>query len=469
MQPNQSGHGLLRWAAVSLLVISTLVASTLARAAASFEGTTLTLPYLVYQDKLYQLELELVSTESTFDFSVKSYSERESGIAAPDNAPTLVNNVLSIPIVRVGMINYNVQLRYYPSEGLLRLLDNVEVLTNSTNDVLCFYSDTTENNQTSLTITSESEWTCSGEQRFLVANGIPDHSVGLFPNYGNPLEITAQDVSVTFPLSPVETGTVSETGVAGGAGETGYTLNGVLIAANTAGTCDDSGESCSAMGGTGDWNIEALGHSSFDFGTDDNNAHVQPGGIYHYHGMPEGLIEKLGGNSSKMTLIGWASDGFPIYARYGYNVATDANSGLRAMTGSYRYITNVPENRPSVSVYPLGVFREDWEYVAGLGDLDACNGRFGVTPEFPNGIYHYFATDTYPFLQRCVTGEVTETTTGGGSGSGSGSGGSGGTGGGSGTGSGTGGGSGMSGGGSGMSGGGSGMSGGGTGGAGSGN
>ncbi len=45
--------------------------------------------------------------------------------------------------------------------------------------------------------------------------------------------------------------------------------------------------------------------------------------------------------------------------------------------------------------------------MAGSGDLDECNGRTGVTPEFPNGIYHYYATDTYPFLQRCVKGVVT--------------------------------------------------------------
>jgi len=29
-----------------------------------------------------------------------------------------------------------------------------------------------------------------------------------------------------------------------------------------------------------------------------------------------------------------------------------------------------------------------------------------VTPEFPQGIYHYYATDTYPFFQRCVKGEL---------------------------------------------------------------
>ena len=56
--------------------------------------------------------------------------------------------------------------------------------------------------------------------------------------------------------------------------------------------------------------------------------------------------------------------------------------------------------------YALGTFSQDYEYVAGLGDLDECNGRTGVTPEFPAGIYHYFATDTYPYLQRCVKGTL---------------------------------------------------------------
>ena len=43
---------------------------------------------------------------------------------------------------------------------------------------------------------------------------------------------------------------------------------------------------------------------------------------------------------------------------------------------------------------------------AGTGTLDECNGRFGVTPEFPQGIYHYYTTETYPFVQRCVRGNA---------------------------------------------------------------
>ena len=55
----------------------------------------------------------------------------------------------------------------------------------------------------------------------------------------------------------------------------------------------------------------------------------------------------------------------------------------------------------------MGTFTQDYEYVAGSGsDLDECNGRNGVTPEFPEGIYHYYATNSFPFLQRCVKGAL---------------------------------------------------------------
>ncbi len=152
--------------------------------------------------------------------------------------------------------------------------------------------------------------------------------------------------------------------------------------------------------------MEALGQTSFKFGTDSNNAHVQPGGAYHYQGMPEGFVAARGGHAGTMTLFGWAADGFPIYARYGYSVAADAGSAIKLVKGSYQ-LKNTPDaNRPAVTLYPMGTFQQDYDYVAGSGDLDECNGRSGVTPEFPAGIYHCYATDSYPFLQRCVKGQL---------------------------------------------------------------
>ena len=107
-----------------------------------------------------------------------------------------------------------------------------------------------------------------------------------------------------------------------------------------------------------------------------------------------------------MTHIGWAADGFPIYARYGYSDAMDASSEVITIQSSYQLKTTSDPNRADDSLYPMGTFTQDYEYIEGSGHLDACNGRTGTTPEFPQGIYHYFATDTFPFLQRCVNGAL---------------------------------------------------------------
>lgn len=62
---------------------------------------------------------------------------------------------------------------------------------------------------------------------------------------------------------------------------------------------------------------------------------------------------------------------------------------------------------PVVSTtYPLGYFKEDYEFVGGTEPdvLDEHNGRFCVTPEYPDGFYCYFATvdenwnSAYPYV-----------------------------------------------------------------------
>lgn len=273
----------------------------------------------------------------------------------------------------------------------------------STADVLCSYASSTYNASASVKATATATWSCSSTRRQLSANGLPDHDVGASPNGANPNTISAQSITFSGPVSPV-LGSAA-TALGGPRGDIGFILNGVKIDAGTGGSCNDSGSSCTLLGNAGAWSIEALGQSSFNFGVDVNNAHVQPTGLYHYHGMPEGFIAKLG-KGQAMTLVGWAADGFPIYARYGYSVAADAASAIKVIRSSYRLKAAPGANRPATSLYPMGTFLQDYEYVAGLGDLDECNGRTGVTPEFPKGIYHYYATDTYPYLQRCVKGQV---------------------------------------------------------------
>ena len=109
---------------------------------------------------------------------------------------------------------------------------------------------------------------------------------------------------------------------------------------------------------------------------------------------PDLIIEngKEIASNSHSPIIGWSYDGNPIYGPYGYS---SINGGqVKALKSGYSLknkITSSNENRPRVSIYPEGFFVEDYVYKS-VGDLDEHNGRFCVTPEFPNGVYAYFAT-----------------------------------------------------------------------------
>ena len=88
-------------------------------------------------------------------------------------------------------------------------------------------------------------------------------------------------------------------------------------------------------------------------------------------------------------IIGWAYDGNPIYGPYGY--ASKQGGIVAQMKSGYRI--DLKTNRPSLSIFPEGFFIEDYTYfnVSDETVLDENNGRFCVTPEFPNGTYAYFS------------------------------------------------------------------------------
>ena len=285
--------------------------------------------------------------------------------------------------------------------------------------MLCTLSDK-GNTVTNLAVNSslpfQFTWSCSSTLRTLVANGIPNHTVGSFPNANNPNTIAAYNASLETTLSP-SVSSVRTVPIIG------YALNGVKFDPNTGGACSNNATSAATQGvgaqctyiGAGAWSLEAIvPNSPFNFGADSNNAHVQPTGEYHYHGAPTGVYSAMGGSESnglgnKMQIVGWAADGFPIYYKYGYKIADDASSGLVLLKGNYKPNSSATtlSNRPIASVFPLGTFRNDWAYSAtNGGDLDECNGRNGVTPEFPKGIYYYVATESYPYVQRCIKGKL---------------------------------------------------------------
>ena len=225
--------------------------------------------------------------------------------------------------------------------------------------------------------------------RTISGDALPDHRHGRFPNPTNPNIITPQDDSHRVPSDPQITDGWREVELAA----FGIAINGILLEPNAAEWWEDDRNS--------DWRYEALGHH-VDLGVDGNHAHVQPTGKYHYHGMPSGLLETLG-SSKDFTLIGYAADGFPVYSHWSYGEADNTNSGLRPLTSSYRVKSGTRPDGPGGSY--TGTFVQDYEYVAGLGDLDQANGRTGITPEYPEGTYYYVITPNFPFIPRYWRGE----------------------------------------------------------------
>ena len=209
-----------------------------------------------------------------------------------------------------------------------------------------------------------------GKQRLIRSNGIPDHQPGDFPRRGNPNRIQEQRYEFRMPVDPQ----IAKTTTPVGMNRFGVALNGVPF--------DPSAAEWYRRDPRSGWQYEAMS-GKINLGLDEHSAHVQPDGGYHYHGMPNGMLQELNAGKDAMVLIGFAADGFPIYASRGHQQADDKSSPLVDLKPSYQLKTGERPSGPG-GKYD-GLFVEDYEYVAGSGDLDECNGRTGVTPEYPDG------------------------------------------------------------------------------------
>jgi hypothetical protein len=248
---------------------------------------------------------------------------------------------------------------------------------------------------------------------YIRASGVPSHPVGPFP--GNPAAPSNRDRVYRIPRAPQQqTGTLTATG----RGAIAVMANGVPLY---------SASDARSYNNLNIWrqNANVVEASSFDTGPGHPapvmNATGNPvPGIYHYHQAPLQLIEQLDpGNTGQRVspIIGFAFDGYPIYGPYGY-ANPDGTGGIERIESSYRLrnITNrttlasgtaltVAQYGPAVGTqFPLGYYLEDFEYVAGLGDLDEFNGRFSITPDYPLGTYAYYAAldaagkSAYPYV-----------------------------------------------------------------------
>ena len=153
-----------------------------------------------------------------------------------------------------------------------------------------------------------------------------------------------------------------------------------------------------------DWHVEA----DFILNMDLNGGHINNVSRYHYHNIPTDYFNNdlnIDGTSHS-PLLGYAADGFPIYYKYLYSDANDIDSSISSFESSFQLKAGT---RPGDGITePNGTYDgnyvEDYEYVTTNSDLDECGGRFGRTPEFPDGTYYYVLTDNWPYIPRCLKG-----------------------------------------------------------------
>ncbi len=278
----------------------------------------------------------------------------------------------------------------------------------------------------------------SADWVYVSTNGIPAYVTGPFLD-GNPSLASAQNAIFKIPLNPIQkTGNSTATNP----GNIGVFINGVALFDYRDGVGWNSTTN-SLCGGPGNppcpggpmasssWNRDAIPAERIGF--DCAKGHPAMGN-YHHHQNPSAfnldlkvisticnLYDADGlyviDSNKHAPLLGFAYDGFPIYGAYAYKNA-DGSGGIVRMKSGYQLRnitlrthwsdgTDVADGPPIDGPYNLGYFREDYEFKSHPAQedyLDIHNGRICVTPEYPNGIYCYFATvdamwnSAYPYV-----------------------------------------------------------------------
>jgi YHYH protein len=302
---------------------------------------------------------------------------------------------------------------------------------------------------------------------YLRSSGLAQHIMGPWQNGAFPNLPKNQNVLYRIPRMPAVPGSKTLTGL----GAIGYFVDGVAMLDSRDGFVWTG--SAESGNGTGYWNRDAYVNEGATF--DAGYAHQEQTGTHHYHASPIALRYLVGDhvdynpstkNYSESTnpvvkhspILGWVRDGFPVYGPFGYSVASNATSAVRRMISGFVLRngqsgtqdltvtgrTNIPawavrmygvsasQSGPAVSsTYPLDRYMEDKDYlgdvvnpatgsnyVQGVDfDLDEYNGRWCVTPEFPNGTYAYFVsikadgTPAFPYnIGRAFYGNPTGST-----------------------------------------------------------
>lgn len=224
----------------------------------------------------------------------------------------------------------------------------------------------------------------NGDTCEITSNAVPNHDFNATGRFVTPL--SEQDQRYTVPANPEFAARPTALSLQY---DNAVFLNGVKLDLLAAG-CYGVGNGrigCNDM--SAPYRFDPMSPSA-GFGADEHNAHTQPDGAYHYHGNPMALFEQ-DDPSGPSPVIGFAADGFPIFGSY---ISDDGT--IRKATTSYRLKSGSRSGGPGGD--HDGTFVDDWEYVAGSGDLDECNGMV------QDGIYGYVVTEAYPHVIGCFMG-----------------------------------------------------------------
>ncbi|WP_197485230.1 MULTISPECIES: YHYH protein [unclassified Vibrio] len=245
--------------------------------------------------------------------------------------------------------------------------------------------------------------TSNGSECSLKANAIPNHDFN-DQSASFATDVAEQSKEYLFDIFPSKADTPSALSLVM---SEAVMLNGVkidLLAAACYNVADER-VGCGEDQIDNPWRYDPMS-SLNQFGTDEHHAHVQPTGEYHYHGNPMALFYQSCEGGEASPVIGFAADGFPIYGR----CFADATTGeIRAALSSYQLKSGnrVDSNGYSAPIGGAGLvvsdrydgqFRGDYEYSAGQGDLDECNGMT------VDGQYGYYVTDSFPWVLNCFAG-----------------------------------------------------------------
>ena len=209
-------------------------------------------------------------------------------------------------------------------------------------------------------------------------------------------DVAEQNIAFSVPRNPKAAGSSTELSLLT---YNAVMLNGVVLDLIANGcylpndpAADADGNVANGCGLTVDWRLDPMG--PVGFGTDSHNGHTQPGGLYHYHGNPNALVD-LQDTTKESPVIGFAADGFPIYGPNYLDSKTGkisaAKSGFTLKSGSR------PTGDSSPGGSYDGTYIQDYEFT-GAGTLDKCNGMT------VNGHYGYYVTASYPYVMSCYTG-----------------------------------------------------------------